>query len=183
MFLELQPIDEASRPAAMEEEEWWLEEDEPLVFHGPRDHTESNSGEFIRRERVLVRNASQFDRMLLDLPRRAARWRSGGHSVQLTVPHSALARKGRLGFEVEPWLKPADRIVARFAQENGGIYDLVRHQCALEELPQQGPPSPAERVAAIVRRPSSTRQSRDLFAHPPFGVDGWTKVAEERTAG
>ncbi len=62
----------------------------------------------------------------------------------------------RLGFEVEPWLKPADRIVARVAQENGGIYDPVRHQRALEGLRQPGQqqdqPSPAERVAANVRR-------------------------------
>ena len=40
----------------------------------------------------------------------------------------------RVGFEVEPWLKPADRIVAQFAQENGGIYDPVRHQRELEGL-------------------------------------------------
>ena len=62
----------------------------------------------------------------------------------------------RIGFEVEPWLKPADRIVARFAQENGGTYDPVRHQRALEGLRQspagQGQPTPAERVAANVRR-------------------------------
>ncbi len=62
----------------------------------------------------------------------------------------------RVGFEVEPWLKPADRIVARFAQENGGTYDPVRHQRALEGLPRasvrDGQPIPAERVAANVRR-------------------------------
>lgn len=62
----------------------------------------------------------------------------------------------RVGFEVEPWLKPADRIVARFAQENGGTYDPVRHQHALEGLRQASTgdraPSPAERVVANVRR-------------------------------
>jgi type IV secretory pathway VirD2 relaxase len=62
----------------------------------------------------------------------------------------------RVGFEVEPWLKPADRIVARFAQENGGTYDPVRHQRELEGLRQSpvgdGQPTPAERVAANVRR-------------------------------
>jgi hypothetical protein len=62
----------------------------------------------------------------------------------------------RVGFEVEPWQKPADRIVARFAQENGGTYDPVRHQRALEGLrqsvPGDGQPTPAERVVANVRR-------------------------------
>jgi Protein of unknown function (DUF3363) len=62
----------------------------------------------------------------------------------------------RVGFEVEPWLKPADRIVAHFAQENGGIYDPARHQRALEGLRDPsagaGQPTPAERVTANVRR-------------------------------
>jgi hypothetical protein len=62
----------------------------------------------------------------------------------------------RVGFTAEPWLKPADRIVARFAQDNGGIYDPVRHQRALEQLrqprPEQDQPSAAERVVANVRR-------------------------------
>ena len=62
----------------------------------------------------------------------------------------------RVGFEVEPWVKPADRIVSQFAQENGGIYDPARHQRELEGL-RQAPsgdrqPTPAERVAANVRR-------------------------------
>jgi hypothetical protein len=64
--------------------------------------------------------------------------------------------KVRIGFEVEPWLKPADRIVSQFAQGNGGIYDPVGHQRALEGLNQSrggdGQPSPAERAAANVRR-------------------------------
>jgi hypothetical protein len=62
----------------------------------------------------------------------------------------------RVGFDAEPWLKPADKIIARFAAENGGVYDPVRHQRALETLhrPQPGTPvpTPAERVAANVRR-------------------------------
>jgi hypothetical protein len=62
----------------------------------------------------------------------------------------------RLGVEVEPWVKPADRIVSQFAQKNGGIYDPVRHQRELEGL-RQAPsgdrqPTAAERVAANVRR-------------------------------
>jgi hypothetical protein len=62
----------------------------------------------------------------------------------------------RVGFAVEQWLKPADRIVARFAEENGGIYDPARHQRALENLPgargATADPKPSERVAANVRR-------------------------------
>jgi hypothetical protein len=62
----------------------------------------------------------------------------------------------RVGFVEEPWLKPADRIVARFAERNGGIYDPVRHQRDLERLPpspnHHAQPSPAERVTANVRR-------------------------------
>jgi len=62
----------------------------------------------------------------------------------------------RVGVEVEPWVKPADRIVSQFAQKNGGIYDPDRHQRELEGL-WQAPsgdrqPTPAERVAANVRR-------------------------------
>jgi type IV secretory pathway VirD2 relaxase len=62
----------------------------------------------------------------------------------------------RVGVEVEPWLKPADRIVARFAQDNGGVYDPVRHQRELvgmrQSTPGNGQPTPAERVAANIRR-------------------------------
>jgi Protein of unknown function (DUF3363) len=62
----------------------------------------------------------------------------------------------RVGFEVQPWLKPADRIIARYAQEHGGIYDPPDHQRALEALhrpsPEAGQPSPAGRVAANIRR-------------------------------
>jgi hypothetical protein len=62
----------------------------------------------------------------------------------------------RVGTDIRAWLKPADRIIARFALDNGGIYDPARHQSALENLRQQqrqpGEPSPAERVTANVRR-------------------------------
>ena len=57
----------------------------------------------------------------------------------------------------ERWVKPADRMRhARFAEETGGVYDPVRHQSALETLHLSRPsidgPTPAERVAANVRR-------------------------------
>ncbi|MEO8212377.1 MAG: DUF3363 domain-containing protein [Myxococcales bacterium] len=62
----------------------------------------------------------------------------------------------RVAFDAERWVKPADRIVARFAEENGGVYDPVRHQGALEDLQRSrlslDEPTPAERVAANVRR-------------------------------
>jgi len=62
----------------------------------------------------------------------------------------------RVGFRQEPWLKPADRIVARFAEGNGGIYDPLRHQRELERLPpsssDRGQPTPEERVTANLRR-------------------------------
>jgi type IV secretory pathway VirD2 relaxase len=90
----------------------------------------------------------------------AIRTRSGqGYYVPLPAQVGETVREGdvvRVGFELESWLKPADRIVARFAQENGGLYDPVRHQRALEALPQgssqAGQPGPAERVAANIRR-------------------------------
>lgn len=82
-----------------------------------------------------------------------------GYYLRLPLPMSETLQEGdtvRAGFELECWLKPADRIVARFARENGGMYDPIGHQRALEELPQgsrqQGQPSPADRVAANVRR-------------------------------
>jgi type IV secretory pathway VirD2 relaxase len=62
----------------------------------------------------------------------------------------------RVGFDAERWVKPADRIVARFAEDNGGVYDPARHQRALEILQRSrlplGGPTPAERVAANLRR-------------------------------
>jgi hypothetical protein len=62
----------------------------------------------------------------------------------------------RIGSEIQPWVRPADRIIARVAQEDGGIYDPARHQRALENLrrgrAQPGEPTPAERVAANIRR-------------------------------
>ena len=62
----------------------------------------------------------------------------------------------RIGSEIQPWVRPADRIIARAAQGNGVIYDPVRHQQELQDLQrgrgQPGEPTPAERVAANVRR-------------------------------
>lgn len=82
----------------------------------------------------------------------------------------------RVGSEVEPWVRPADRIIARAAQENGGLYDPVRHRRALENL--QAPlsrgdaatvaPSPAERVAANIRRLERLARFR-LAARLPDG--------------
>jgi type IV secretory pathway VirD2 relaxase len=82
-----------------------------------------------------------------------------GYYVRLSSQAAGMLQEKdavRVGFEVEPWLKPADRIVAQFAQGNGGIYDPVRHQRELERL-RQAPsgdrqPTPADRVAANVRR-------------------------------
>jgi hypothetical protein len=82
-----------------------------------------------------------------------------GHYLRLPPPIAEKLQQGdvvRVGFEGEPWLKPADRIIARFAQENGGTYDPIRHQRALEGLPRSpagnGQPTPAERVVANIRR-------------------------------
>jgi hypothetical protein len=84
-----------------------------------------------------------------------------GQGYYLRLPPAEVERlqehdKVRVGFEVEAWSKPADRIVARFAQENGGIYDPVRHQRALEVLRHSSPaadqPTPTERVTANIRR-------------------------------
>src|SRR5450631_29893 len=83
----------------------------------------------------------------------------GGYYIRLRPEVAAALRQGetvRVGFQTEQWLKPADRIIARFAQENGGIYDPKRHQEALETLrrpPRDGrEPSPADRIAANIRR-------------------------------
>jgi uncharacterized protein DUF3363 len=65
-------------------------------------------------------------------------------------------QKIRVAIEIEPWLKPADRIIDRFAQEHGGTYDPRRHQRALEMLAQPShngrEPSPGDRVMANIRR-------------------------------
>jgi hypothetical protein len=61
-----------------------------------------------------------------------------------------------VGFKTEPWVKPADRIVARVAHENDGIYDPRQHQRALENLPRRpadaGDRSPADAVRANIVR-------------------------------
>lgn len=62
----------------------------------------------------------------------------------------------RIGSEVQPWVRPADKIIAQFAQKNSGVYDPGRHQKALEAIHlgrgQPGEPTPAQRVEANVRR-------------------------------
>jgi hypothetical protein len=82
-----------------------------------------------------------------------------GYYVRLSSQAAGMLQEKdavRLGVEVEPWVKSADRIVSQFAQKNGGIYDPLRHQRELAEL-RQAPsgdhqPTPAERVTANVRR-------------------------------
>ena len=82
-----------------------------------------------------------------------------GYYVRLSSQAAGMLQEKdavRIGVEVEPWVKPADRIVSQFAHGNGGIYDPVRHQRELEGLRQAPPgdrqPTPAERVTANVRR-------------------------------
>jgi hypothetical protein len=62
----------------------------------------------------------------------------------------------RVQLEVERWVKPADKIVARFAEGNGGLYDPSRHRRELESLDRVGSdvgaPTPEQRVAANIRR-------------------------------
>jgi hypothetical protein len=66
--------------------------------------------------------------------------------------------KVRVTGHAEGWVKPTDRILARAAQENGGIYDPVHHQRALEAFRRHQPaadvggPSPADLVSANLRR-------------------------------
>jgi hypothetical protein len=68
----------------------------------------------------------------------------------------SVGEKVRVGFKTEPWVKPADRILARVAQENGGVYDPRQHQRALENLPRKtsdaGDRSPADLVKANIVR-------------------------------
>jgi Protein of unknown function (DUF3363) len=77
----------------------------------------------------------------------------------------------RVGFQTEQWLKPSDRIIARFAQENGGIYDPKRHQQALETLRRPSrdgrEPSPADRIAANIRRLERLARYRLATRLPP----------------
>jgi uncharacterized protein DUF3363/relaxase-like protein len=98
-----------------------------------------------------------------------------GYYLRLPPPVAEKLQQGdvvRVGFEGEPWLKPADRIIARFAHDNGGTYDPVRHQRALEALPRSsardGEPIPAARVAANVRRLERLARYR-LVARLPDG--------------
>ena len=62
----------------------------------------------------------------------------------------------RVRFDAERWVKPADKIVARFAEGSDGIYDPHQHRRQLEALPlsavRAGEPTPEQRVTANVRR-------------------------------
>jgi type IV secretory pathway VirD2 relaxase len=61
----------------------------------------------------------------------------------------------RLGTEAESWVKPNDRVIAKFASLNGGIYDPPAHEQNLLDLQSRGTPSaasPAALIAANVRR-------------------------------
>ncbi len=61
----------------------------------------------------------------------------------------------RVGSDSESWVKPNDRVVAKFAELNGGVYDPPAHEqnlSGLQRAPTAGAPSPAVLVAANVRR-------------------------------
>jgi type IV secretory pathway VirD2 relaxase len=86
---------------------------------------------------------------------------AAGESIYLRLPPEIAEplREGdsvRVGFDAERWIKPADRIIERFARENQGIYDPARHRQVLENLDSRqlslGGPTPAQRVEANVRR-------------------------------
>jgi type IV secretory pathway VirD2 relaxase len=81
--------------------------------------------------------------------------------VPVTPEVAESVRQGdnvRVGSHAEGWVKPTDRILARAAQETGGVYDPVHHQRALEAMRQRQPPvdpgtpSPADLVSANLRR-------------------------------
>ena len=107
--------------------------------------------------------------------------------VPVTQSIADTVREGdrvRVASQTESWVKSTDRIVARAAQENGGIYDPVRHQSALEAVrqrqPPQGPntPSPADLVTANLRR-LERLQHYNLVARLP---DGRWRVAPDLVA-
>jgi type IV secretory pathway VirD2 relaxase len=62
----------------------------------------------------------------------------------------------RVRFDAERWVKRADKIIARSAEANGGIYDPPRHRSQLDALshapPGAGEPTTEQRIAANVRR-------------------------------
>jgi hypothetical protein len=107
--------------------------------------------------------------------------------VPVTQDVADAVREGdrvQVASQTESWVKSTDRIVARAAQDNGGIYDPVRHQSALEEVrqrqPLQGPdvPSPADLVTANLRR-LERLQRYNLAARLP---DGRWRVAPNLVA-
>jgi hypothetical protein len=160
------------RPGVWRLAEVWKERLERLgEFHDVIDRLRPIVGdEAIRFQRVDVRNpVPSFEGVVVgkglddELSGRmfaAIRTPAGdGFYVRMAPDVAESLREGetvRVGFDVERWLKPADRIVVRFAQENGGIYDPVRHQQELENLPRTrqdtGGPTPARRVEANIRR-------------------------------
>jgi hypothetical protein len=98
-----------------------------------------------------------------------------GVYLPLAPEVAASVRKGqaiRAEFRTESWVKPSDRIIARFAEQNGGFYDPPRHQKALEDLPHTSrdphDPTPAARVVANTRR-LERLASYHLVARMPDG--------------
>jgi hypothetical protein len=83
----------------------------------------------------------------------------------------------RVRFDAERWVKPADKIIARFAEANGGIYDPSRHRHQLDAIPrpasETSAPTPDQRVTANVRRLERLERYH-LATHLP---DGRWKIA------
>jgi type IV secretory pathway VirD2 relaxase len=84
----------------------------------------------------------------------------GGETFYVPVP-GALAETlevgdiVRVGGESDGWVKPNDRVVAKFAELHGGIYDPVAHERNLAELGRRagtGSLPPGVLIAANVRR-------------------------------
>jgi hypothetical protein len=67
----------------------------------------------------------------------------------------------RVSSPSESWVKAADRIVARFAAEHSGLYDLAAHQAALVLRAGRGG---GEQRPSLARRPSRATE---------FGWSGW----------
>jgi type IV secretory pathway VirD2 relaxase len=67
-----------------------------------------------------------------------------------------IGEKLAVGSAVESWVKASDQRIARFARDNGGVYDSTRHQVALEAVQRRSPgqagPTPAQLVGANTRR-------------------------------
>jgi hypothetical protein len=78
----------------------------------------------------------------------------------------------RVRFDAERWVKPADKIIARFSEAHGGFYDPTRHRRQLDALPRSGTgssePTPEQRIAANVRRLERLERYQ-LATHLPDG--------------